>query len=274
MRKLIDAITFVTESLTNLGIDTAGQSRFALMKRVLERGTVSPDDPDFDVAREAIRDARIMEFFFDQFAGTEPTATATETLRRAIVDAPLPQDSKDDTAGRDAQTELYVAAICSKAKQQPDFCEPDLLIQVDGERVGLAVKRTKSERQIEKHVRKGAKQIAKAVVQGHVILDISMAFHPDNAPLIGVEDSALQRAHIQARTYFADQYFSRIVEWTKDRGVVSLILMDSLVREHPTDGWSLDSFTFFIPLDQSSDGQQKYASFRRQFESGLATPPE
>ena len=78
---------------------------------------------------------------------------------------------------------------------------------------------------------------------------------------------------MQARTYFAKNYFDRIVEWTKGRGVISLILLDSIVREHPVDGWTLDSFSFFIPLDQSPKALEKYASFRSQFESGLATPP-
>lgn len=272
MRNLIEAITFVTDSLHKFGVDKPGHSRFAQMKRILKKGFVSCDDSNFDVAREAIRDARIMEFFFDQFNCTEPSTALTETIRRAVADAPLPQECSSKTTGRDAQTELYVAAICAKAKLQPDFVEPDLMLQFDEEAIGIAVKRTKSEGQIEEHIRKGAKQIAKAGVPGHVILDLSVAFNPENTPLIGVRDTSLQQAHMQARRHFADQYFSRIVEWTKDRGVISLILLDSLLREHPTESWTLDSFTYFIPLDQSHGGRQRYLPFRRQFENGLATP--
>ena len=53
--------------------------------------------------------------------------------RKLVQDAALPQGSKPQTPGRDAQFELYLAAICLRAGMVPvAYAEPDLTCSIDG----------------------------------------------------------------------------------------------------------------------------------------------
>lgn len=273
-RTLIDASNYVLERIQAYGCDLNAQSRYALMKQILSRGYLEPNHPQFNLALEAVRDVQMMGFVFDQFVDCEPEDVLRSLLRRAIKDSTLQEQDLENSAGRNAQCELYVGAICKKAGMSPLFIEPDVQCTVGDIQYGIAVKRIKSESQIEKHVRKASHQIENAGTPGHIVLDVSMAFNRDNQRLVGIGDAELARAHRLTRFQFGDDYFDRIKTWVQGRDVRSVILIDHFVHQHPIDGWGLDSFTFFISL--SPDNQRRhreFEAFRKQFIGGLATPP-
>lgn len=273
-RNLIDASAYVVERIQAYGCDLNAQSRYAMMNQILTHGYLEPNHPQFNSALEAVRDVQVMEFVFDQLADCEPADVLRSLVRRAIKDSTLPEQELGNSAGRNAQCELYVGAICQKAGMSPCFAEPDVQCTLDGVQYGIAVKRVKSESQIEKHIRKASRQIENVGTPGHIVLDISMAFNRDNQRLTGASDAELARAHRLARTQFGDDYYDRIKSWVRKRDARSVILIDHFVRQHPTDGWGLDSFTFFISL--SPDNQRRhreFKAFRKQFSAGLATPP-
>jgi hypothetical protein len=194
-------------------------------------------------------------------------------LRKVIADSALPKHDSHRSAGRDAQCELHVAAICEKAGMAPELAEPDICCSVDGIRYGIAVKRVKSESQIEKHIRKASRQIELAELPGHIAMDVSMAFNPQNQRVVGVSDAELARAHQLATRRFGDAWFGRMKQWVRGRDVRSVILLDHFVRQHPVEGWGLNSFTRFIPLSPDNQRRRReFDAFQRRFIKGLATP--
>lgn len=274
-RTLLDASAFVVERIQQMGCDTCGHSRYGRMRSVLSNGTIEPDHADFAIVLEALRDARLMEFALGQLEGKIPASVLRSLVQKAIQDSTLPQEDLQTSSGRDTQAELYVAAVCQKAGMSPVFDEPDIRCTLDGgSAIGIAVKRVKSESQIEKHIRKAARQIEGTGIPGHIAIDVSLVFNRENEHLIGVGDAELTRVHRVTRKRFGDDYFQRIKGWMRGRDIRSVILIDHLVRQHPVDGWGFDSLAYFIPL--SPDNQRRhrdFEKFRSQFVSGLATPP-
>jgi len=64
-------------------------------------------------------------------------------LRRSLGGAPLPAEESDSRA-RDAQFELYVAAVCRQAGVSVELAEPDAIVTTAGVRFGVAAKRVRS----------------------------------------------------------------------------------------------------------------------------------
>lgn len=272
-RTLLDAAAFVVKSIQRMGCDVGGHSRYGRMHRILSNGPLEPNHPDFAIALESLRDARLMEFALGQLEGTIPVPVLQSLVRKAIQDSPLPQEDLDASAGRDAQAELYIAAVCQKAGLSPTFDEPDVRCTLDGSAFGIAVKRVKSESQLEKHIRKAARQIEGTGIPGHITLDVSLAFNRENVHLVGVDDADLTHTHHITRKKFGDDYFHRIKSWMRGRDVRSVILIDHLVRQHPSDGWGFDSLTYFISLSPDNQRRQReFEQFQARYVSGLATP--
>ena len=102
-----------------------------------------------------------------------------------------PEDEPEFRPHRDHLLELYVAAVADAAgmaaelAQGPDpRANPDVIIDVAGERVGIAVKRVGSAKSVPKHARAAARQIARAAVErGLVFLDVSNAMNRDAAAI-------------------------------------------------------------------------------------------
>lgn len=169
---------------------------------------------------------------------------------------------------------------------KPLFVEPDIHVTHDDCAYGIAVKRIKSAEQIEKHIRKAADQIARTGSPGFIVIDISMAFNPPNKRMTGASDEALKRAHRLSRSDFESDYFDRLKQWVRGREVRGVILLDHIVRQHPQDGWELNSFTYAISLSRkwltnkheheqvlNQQRHREFVAFMDRFVNGLATPP-
>jgi len=107
-------------------------------------------------------------------------------LRRLVGDKVLPQDDPDQSPGRDAQCELFVAALCLKAGLKPVFNEsPDVRCEMHNQIFGVAVKRIKAQperfdRRFEQRMRQAARQIANSGLPGIIAADISQSLNPTN----------------------------------------------------------------------------------------------
>jgi len=108
------------------------------------RGFIQEDDPNFDIALEAQRDFRQLEFFFDQIDNDVQKTNYGSILKQIIKDSVFPQDDKLDSSGRNAQAEAFVFAVCRNSGMNPLFEEPDVTCQVKGKKYGIAVKRIKN----------------------------------------------------------------------------------------------------------------------------------
>ena len=89
----------------------------------------------------------------------------------------LPNEDRSHSKGRDAQFELFVAAVCQNAGLHPVAREePDVTCHIEGIKFGIAAKRIKSVTNLKKHVRKAAQQIEGAGFPGMIALDTNVAF--------------------------------------------------------------------------------------------------
>lgn len=91
----------------------------------------------------------------------------------------LPEDDTNHFA-RNYQFELFVAGIFQKARLKPLCEEPDIVIEKDEEKFGVAVKRPNSFKQLDKNLRKGRDQIINPEVPGILFLDMSLISNPNN----------------------------------------------------------------------------------------------
>jgi hypothetical protein len=94
---------------------------------------------------------------------------------KAIIQGNLrPEDDRPNTPHRDYLLELYVASAAQAAGMNVELSEPDVVVYVAGQRLGIAAKRIKSRKQVLENAKKGARQIANAAVDGGLLfLDVS-----------------------------------------------------------------------------------------------------
>jgi hypothetical protein len=160
-----EAAAWVVEQVRALGMSPNPASRLERMRRVLERGLVPFDDPQFLIALEAMREVQELAFVFGQAGGHLGAPKYLALVKDLLKDSVLPQDDRQKSPGRDAQFELYLAATCQHGGLSPvGYEEPDITCTVDGVKFGIAAKRLKSgtSSAVREHVKKGADQIKRA----------------------------------------------------------------------------------------------------------------
>ena len=279
-RKFYEAANFVIESIRTLGFDPHPQSRIMRMHQALckQNGTpsavVQPGDPNFEIACESMRDIQQLEFIFDQLLDQGAPNDIGQHVRRMLGDSVFPQDDRIKSRGRDAQCELLVAAICTKAELGTvTGVEPDIQCTINGQLLGLAVKRIKSDDRLEQNIRKGAHQVQQSKLPGIIVADISLAFNPENRRIeVPITDERFMKLHIEAVRRIVDLYHDRLQHWIRAKGVLGLILHDHQVRLHPTRGWEMDSLTTSVrALGLEQDQDANFASFVQSYERGLPT---
>jgi len=252
-RSLSEASQFVIDSVYSLGLNVPCGSRFMKMHRVLHnsdgtcRDYIDPDDADFEIALEALRDMRQLEFFFDQFNLDSESNGLKSHVKMLLNDCVLPQDDQADTSGRDAQAELFVFAGCRKASFNPSFKEPDVVCSLDGQEVLIAVKRIKNMRQLVKRIRIGASQIVKAGGYGIVVVDVMIAMNPKNYRIIAkVSNELFGMTWGCILKKVVNKYYAKIQQTIQNKGVLAVILHDHWIRMDYNSNWRLETMTYRI----------------------------
>jgi hypothetical protein len=207
--------TWVIERLRDLDFDPNASSRLMKMQRVLSRGLVPFEDPDFFTALEAEHDMQQLAFILDRLIAHRDDAGFRALVTHVLSDSALPQDDREESPGRDAQFHLYLAAICQNAGLAPvTFDEPDVTCVVEGTTFAIAAKRMKDMSRLEKRVRKAAKQIMKVNLPGIIAVELSIAMNRDNTPLISPLVNSMFDMFIQARgNYIFDNHHQSIYKW-------------------------------------------------------------
>ena len=211
------------------------------------RGIIQPDNPDFEIGLEAYRDVQHLEFILE--TRPDPPPEGFLSLLRNVVDDPvLPQGSVKESPGRDAQAELYVAAICRKASLEPvRHDEPDVLCWLGNTQLAVAVKRLKSVDILEKRVRAAAKQIKRSGLPGIVVLDTSLALNPDNARIWRqVTDYEFARRYPAVLRGVIKEHYDRLQSWVRGKWVSGVVIHDHQIRLTLNEGWRLEGVTYGI----------------------------
>jgi len=189
-RSLSAAADYVLERFEQYGAHVPASSRFKRLHEAVcnddgsSRGYISENDSHFETAREALRDFRQLEFFFDQIVLDPEKGKYIPIIKRIIKDSVLPQDDIENSHGRDAQSEAFAFAVCKNAGMNPAFEEPDITCSIDACKIGIAVKRIKSYSQLEKRLMKAAEQIEKMGMPGVISADMTLAVNPENFSIV------------------------------------------------------------------------------------------
>ena len=156
-----------------------------------------------------------------------------EQFTLSLQDPSLPRDSKDSTPGRDAQFELFIAAIASRtglSVERLGAGKADWVITAPGRSWSLETKRIKSLDRMEKHIRKAGKQIMASNIGGVIVVDISLAVNPSCAPLSKfVSDADIQKAHSMRTDCFGKKFLPSIREWLGPKSVGFLLFHDFVI---------------------------------------------
>ncbi len=244
---------------------------------------IDGDDARLDQGCEFMRDARQLEFIFDFLDDTAAMDDIRGRVRILLKDSVLPQDDKEQSKGRDRQTEFFVYAVCSKAGLEPIFHEqPDIRIELKNGTFGLAVKRVKSRSKLVENVRRAASQVQSSGLPGFIVLDTSIAFNPDNDLIRrALPDDIFHQRHLEALRMMihgddgddGDEEVLR--ETSRPKGVRGIIFHDHQIRWDPPDGWQLASLTMMFdttrPNCPNQRRQRELAEFWKRYKRGLPT---
>jgi hypothetical protein len=271
-RTRVENAAWVIEQLRGLGFNPPPGSRLSEMLRVFRRGFIPSDDPDFLTALEAERDMQHLGFVFAQMAKHRDQPKLRELVKRLLSDSILPQHDRENSSGRDAQFELYVAAICQNAGLFPvEYAEPDVHCTVGDIRFAIAAKRAKSLGQLEKHVRKAAKQIALAGCRGVVALDVSLALDRDNRPIYSPLECQMAGAiNLTKANQLIDEHHSRILDWVRGKRVRGIAFFNSWMQARPNGDWALEGMTAWMPTHEDGPAaKSEFDKFYRAFTRGM-----
>ena len=271
-RTRTEAAAYVMAEFREMGLKPP--SRLVEMHRVLSRGNVPFDDPDFFTALESLRDLHQLIFIFEQLHIHRTNSRFQRVVKHLLNDSVLPQHDKD-SPGRDRQFELYLAAICQNAGLVPvDYEEPDITCFVDGTKFGMAAKRLKSNKpsQLEKHVRKGADQLRQQGLPGIVAIELSLSRNQGNRPIISQIQSQMHLMIADAKNrQFCDKYGDAIRRWVTGTGVRAVLGIETTLRLRPDRQWWHDGMLSWVPTNR--DDEQADPLFKAFYDGFLKGVP-
>lgn len=164
-----------------IGVQVAPTSRIATALRLValvhtrdDWGLPRPKDGRWDETfLTAVHDAHEIIRITEALPRLSPTVTARELFRTMSSDPALIQDQGRHSPGRDAQFHLSLAAAAWRAGLRPHLAEPDIVVQVGGVEVGIAVKRVKSQAGLMRAIKGGSRQIIGSRRVGAIFLDVT-----------------------------------------------------------------------------------------------------
>lgn len=236
---------------------------------------IPQDDPQFEAAKQAHRDLLQMHFMVDQIGHWAHDDRIRPKFRVLCKDSVKPSEDRQQSKGRDAQCELYFAAICQKAGLEPVFKEPDIICSHNADQIGIAVKRIKSLERLEDRIRDAADQVCGSGITGVIAADITLATNPDDHSLdVVIPDQELAKA-LKARTdRFVKDHMDRFVAWAKHKWVSGIILVFNDLCACAGESYALETFTAGIAVSDNAKRRGEFLEFFEVFKTGLATEAE
>ncbi len=251
--------SFVIATIEAEGVRVPQSSRLRRMHDLYHSGlgTIEPTHPDYEIALEGERDMQLLAFAFDQLAQSESSDVYRGLLKKLVSDSVLPQNDRDNSPGRDAAFEIYVAAVCSAAKLHPvTFEEPDVTCTLDGTKYVLAAKRLKNLRNLKKRVSKAVKQIDRSSLPGVIVLDLGLAFNPSNHRIRRMYDSVFSAEYEANFRVTWSECHSDVQKAMARAHVLGIVVHDYHVRQQD-DGWQLAGMTIRVPAQMRSSTERK-----------------
>lgn len=272
-RSLSDAANYVLKQFVCFGLEVPQGSRIRHMYSAVcnkdgsSRGLISEKDPNFDIAKEALRDFSQLEFFFDQIRNEPKKAEYISVMKRILSDSDsvLPKEDEQNSLGRDAQAEAFVFGVCKNADMSPVFEEPDVTCEVKGKRYGVAIKRTKNLSKIKTRLCKGVEQIHKSGLPGIISVEVTIAVNPENYSIVTNENEQKVKDWWTEKMRQITEEELKDVEYEEVRGV--------FLHEHcPVrfgELYELRSMHYGISTSENEGRKDEWKKFKDSFLSGL-----
>ena len=269
-RSLSKAANYIIEQFSSFGIQIPAGSRIKRMYSAVcnddgsPRGFIPENDPNFDIAREALRDFSQLEFFFDQIRNDSQKAEYVSILERIVSDSVLPQNDEQNSPGRDAQAEAFVFGVCKNADMAPVFEEPDVTCEVKGKRFGVAVKRIKNLSKLTRRMSEGAGQIHETCQPGFISVEVTLATNPKNRSIVtNMPENDMKRWWTEKMKKLANQY-----DEISDKIVRGIFLHEHCPVRFNTD-YKLRSMTYGISTAKNEKEKEEWKKFKDTFFKGL-----
>jgi hypothetical protein len=254
--------SFVIATIESEGIPVPQSSRLRQMHDLYHsgHGTIEPHHRDYETALEGERDMQLLAFAFDQLAQVHTSTAYRGLLKRLVHDSILPQKDRENSPGRDAAFEIYVAGVCTAAQLLPvAFEEPDVTCSLDGTKYALAAKRLKNIQNLQKRISKAAEQIDRSGLIGIIVVDLGPAFNPNNHRIRQMPETVFYSEYEANFKVTWDEHHSRVQEIIARHRVLGIIVHDYHVRQQERD-WQLAGMTFRIPSEACSLEDQRLFS--------------
>ncbi|MBN1803651.1 MAG: hypothetical protein JW837_00230 [Sedimentisphaerales bacterium] len=271
-RSLSEAANYVLRQFNCFVIKVPNNSRLILEYKSVckdngsSRGFIPEDDSNFDVAIEAQRDFRQLEFFFDQIDSDAQKANCVSILKQIIKDSVFPQDDKLNSQGRNAQAEAFVFAVCKNAGMNPLFEEPDVTCQVKGKKFGIAVKRIKNLSKIKPRLVEGKNQINKLGLPGIIFVEVTIAVNPQNYKIVTNENEQEVRDWWTAKMR---NVTNSILNDVRNEEVRGIFLHECCPVCFPEGQYLLRSMTYGISTSKNEKQKNEWRQFKGAFIKGL-----
>ena len=228
---LITRFDSLCERLQDSGIEVKPGSRFYNYRKVLETfdqvaGTKKAEDIDFRLLRQANIEVEFLSTIVDELT-SKPRPTGWEpAVEKLISGLNLPEQEGKSASPRDFQFELYVAAFSRKAGFGIELSEPDVIVSHPDLTFGIAAKRPKSLKSVERNIKKASKQIDRSMMSGVVAVDLSLAANPRNAYAVTKGERLSIPLQDWYLNQFIDEYAVRIKSLTSD-SVIGIMVFAS-----------------------------------------------
>jgi hypothetical protein len=135
--------------------------------------------------------------------------------------------------------------------------EPDVTCFLDGTKYGLAAKRLKNIQNLQQRIRKAVKQIQCSGLPGLILLDLSLAFNPENRRIRQMPDAVFWSEYDKNFRATWHDYQPKVQEIMARGGdVLGIVVHDYHIRQQDND-WQLAGMTIRIPTEARSAKQQQ-----------------
>ena len=180
----------IEEALICCGISPTANSRVTKYRKIIEEFTSKatagklPNHFDWILFHQALCEISQLTTIVEALLQPPILHEWSSRLAQLVSGQVLPQSETEQSGARDLQFELNIAAHCRTAGYIVEPKEPDVLVR-DSEKVfGIAAKRPKSPKTLERHIRKANKQIQSSGMDGLVAIDLSLIHNSENKILL------------------------------------------------------------------------------------------
>jgi hypothetical protein len=246
---------------------------------VKSKGIIENSHPHWRTFVQSLKDLQEYWFVIQVLGERLLQSPLLDRLVNSMSDSTLPTDSRASSPGRDAQFELFMAAIGARAGlevDRPGDARADWIMAAPTGRWSLEAKRIKSFKKIEAHVRKAARQIVTSHVGGVIALDISLAVNPSSAPLRAfMPDSELEKWHARGTNALVNETLHPIAQWIGAANVGFVLLHYFVIRPAQDDGgrkgpWGLIGLWSKVDtITCNCSGRERYDDLWHLFQAAL-----